>query len=110
MIITMVAWIAALWLLWHRFIMRLPRPELTYFRMRRMAGLLVAQPELTHTPLEFGSLLSRAVPEAREDIDYICNTYSRSIYGNSPISMMEGFRLRSAWNRVRKVLVFRTFN
>ena len=110
LITTMVAWIAALWLLWHRFIMRLPRPELTYFRMRRMAGLLAAQPEPTHTPLEFGSVLSRTVPEAREDIDYICNTYSRSIYGNSPISMMEGFRLRSAWNRVRKVLVFRTFS
>ena len=110
LIITMVAWIVALWLLWHRFIMRLPRPELTYFRMRRMAGMLVARPEMTHTPLEFGSLLSRAVPEAGEDIGYICNTYSRSIYGNSPISMMEGFRLRSAWNRVRKALVFRTFS
>lgn len=110
LIITMVAWIAALWLLWHRFILRLPRPELTYFRMRRMSGLLATQPELTHTPLEFGRLLSRAVPESSEDIGYICNTYSRSIYGNSPISMMEGFRLRSAWNRVRKALVFRTFN
>ena len=110
LIITMVAFIAALWLLWHRFIMRLPRPEFTYFRMRRMAGLLVTQPELTHTPLEFGRLLSRAVPEAGEDIGYICNTYSRSIYGNSPISLMEGLRLRSAWNRVRKALVLRTFN
>ncbi len=110
LIITMVAWIAALWLLWHRFMLRLPRPELTYFRMRRMSGLLVTQPELTHTPLEFGRALSRAVPEASEDIGYICNTYSRSIYGNSPISFMEGLRLRSAWNRVRKALVFRTFN
>ena len=78
--------------------------------MRRMSGLLVTQPELTHTPLEFGHALSRAVPEASEDIGYICNTYSRSIYGNSPISFMEGLRLRSAWNRVRKALVFRTFN
>ncbi len=90
--------------------MRLPRPELTYFKMRRMAGLLVSQPERTHTPLEFGRLLSRAVPEAGDDIGYICNTYSRSTYGNSPISMMEGLRLRSAWNRVRKALVLRTFN
>ena len=98
-------WTAGLWLVWHRFFMALPRPELAYARMYRMASLLAVGPTQGQTPLEFGNTLAPLLPDAREDVNFICDTFCRTRYGGEELSMREGFRIRLAWIRVRKAIV-----
>ena len=98
-------WTAGLWLVWHRFFMALPRPELAYIRMYRMASLLAVGPTQGQTPLEFGNTLGPLLPEAREDVNFICDTFCRTLYRGEELSLREGFRIRLAWLRVRKAIL-----
>ncbi|MEK7778219.1 MAG: DUF4129 domain-containing protein, partial [Chloroflexota bacterium] len=95
---------------WRRFFLQLPRPEMAFARMHRMARLLVVEPPRGHTPLEFGAALSTAIPESKEDILFICDAFCRASYGNAKLAEQDGLGLRLAWNRVRKALVRYTLN
>ena len=94
-----------MWFLGRRFLLRLPNPGLAYNRMRRMSGFFVKSPKAGHTPLEVGSELASILPTVRDDIMYLCETYSSTLYGQARLSSVNGFRVRSAWNRVRKAML-----
>ena len=98
-------WTAGLWLVWHRSFMALPRPELAYTRMHRMASLLALSPTQGQTPLEFGNTLAPLLPDAGEDVNFICDTFCRTRYGGEELSLREGFRIHLAWLRVRKAIL-----
>ena len=106
----MAMWVAGLVWVWRRFFLQLPRPEMAYARMHRMARLLLVEPPQGHTPREFGTALASAIPGAREDILFICDAFCKARYGNAELSEQEGLGLRRAWSRVQKTMVRRTMN
>ena len=98
-------WIGTMWLLGRRFLLTLPNPGLAYNRMRRMSGFFVKSPKTGHTPLEVGNELASILPTVRDDIMYLSETYSSTLYGKARLSSVNGFRVRSAWNRIRKAML-----
>ena len=98
-------WIGTMWLLGRRFLLTLPNPGLAYNRMRRMSGFFVKSPKTGHTPLEVGNELASILPTVRDDIMYLSKTYSSTLYGKARLSSVNGFRVRSAWNRIRKAML-----
>ncbi|MBI4201429.1 MAG: transglutaminase domain-containing protein [Chloroflexi bacterium] len=98
-------WIAMLWWGWRRFILSLPRPELAYQRLHRLAGILAMKPQPPQTPLEFGRGMAAVLPEAREEIALICETYSKNRYGRTEISLRERRLLRESWNHIQKAVM-----
>ncbi|MDO8750271.1 MAG: transglutaminase domain-containing protein [Dehalococcoidia bacterium] len=106
----MAMWVAGLMWVWRRFFLHLPRPEMAFARMHRMARLLVVEPPRGHTPMEFGTALATAIPESKEDILFICDAFCRARYGNAKLAEQDGLGLRLAWNRVRKALMRYTLN
>ncbi len=98
-------WIGAMWFLGRRFLLTLPSPSLAYNRMRRMSGFFVKSPNTGHTPLEVGNDLASILPTVRNDIMYLCETYSSTLYGHARLPAVETLRVRSAWNRVRKAML-----
>ncbi len=106
----MAMWTAGLVLVWRRYFLQLPHPEMAYARMHRMARILLVEPPRGHTPREFGTALASAIPGAREDILFICDAFCRARYGNAELSEQDGLGLRLAWNRVQKSMVRHTLN
>lgn len=103
------AWAAGTWLVVRRLFLVLPGPQAAYPQLRRTANLLGMMPAEAQTPLEFGRVLSAAVPEAGNDIALICDTFSRTRYGGGELSRWDGLRVRLAWLRVRRALTQRSF-
>ena len=103
-------WAAGMWLVWRRYFLALPRPELAYARMHRMASLMEVAPTRGQTPMEFGRALTNLVPEAEEDVTLICETYSKTQYARAKLSVFEGLRISTAWTRVRKAIMRRSLN
>ena len=102
-------WVGAMWFLGRRFLLRLPNPGLAYARMRRMSGFFVKPPKAGHTPLEVGNELASILPTVREDIVYLCETYSSTLYGHARLPAIDAFRIRSAWHRIRKAMLRHSF-
>ena len=103
------AWAAGTWLVVRRIFLVLPDPNSAYLQLRRTANLLGMMPAEAQTPLEFGRVLSAAVPEAENDITLICDTFSRTRYGGGDLSRWDGLRVRLSWLRVRRALTRRSF-
>ena len=108
--IALVLWMAALWIVWRRFFIGLPRPEVAYGRLCRLASFLVTGPEASQTPLEFGKFVANTAPTVRQDINIICEAYSESRYGQGRLTRREGFRVYLAWRRVRRALTKRSLS
>jgi len=101
----MAVWVAGLGWVWRRSFLRLPRPELAYARMYRMATLLAIETKTSRTAMEFGGALAAALPEMREDIYFICRAYCKARYGDTRLPEQEKHRLGLAWTHVRKAIV-----
>ena len=106
----LLLWATALWIVWRRRFMALPRPEVAYGRLCRLASFLVAGPTASQTPLEYGSLVANTAPTVRQDINIICQAFSESRYGRGRLTRREGFRVYLAWRRVRRALARRSLN
>ena len=109
LIVIVFGWVAILWLAWRKWFSSLPNPKIAYSRMLRIYGLIAGNPNLNLTPMELAESLSKLFPEAKKEINYICRTYSKSTYGNSPTSIVEGFHLSSAWKKVKKSMLRYSF-
>jgi transglutaminase-like putative cysteine protease len=103
--VTTATWLLVLWLVWRRFFATLPGPEHAFSRLQRMARLLQVRPRPGQTPLEFGSTLAAAVPQAGADIALICQTYGGALYGEAELQDSDRGMLTAAWHRVRKAIV-----
>ncbi|MBF8267510.1 MAG: TGc protein [Dehalococcoidia bacterium] len=80
-------------------------PEAAYERMRSLASFLGIPSPLSQTPFEFAYHLSQAVPQARDDIDLVCNAFVRQRYGGKELTAVEGVRISRAWSRVKRELL-----
>jgi len=105
LIVLTALWAIGLWALWRRLFLRLPHPELAYQRMYGMAGLLGMAQLHGQTPMEYGNILAALIPETRDDISVICESFCKVRYGRTPLSRREQWQLRQAWDRVRKAMV-----
>ena len=77
-------------------------PAAIFARMQSLATLSgLARSTPTRTPYQFGQQLGRLVPEQRERVDFIVESYVLSRYGGRALSEDQRDQLRRAWRRLR---------
>jgi transglutaminase-like putative cysteine protease len=91
--------------LWSRQYGGLRYPDTAFERMHRLATFLGIPSSPSQTPFEFAHSLSQVVPEAREDIDLVCDSFVGQRYGGGKLSTIEGIRITLAWNRAKGKLL-----
>lgn len=64
---------------------------------------LRANPSMT--PYEFAASISKQIPGSRTHLDFLANLYVRETYGRQESSSSELHRARTAWLRIRGLLV-----
>ena len=90
---------------WTRRYGEFSTPETAYSRIRRLVVFLGVPCPASQTPYEFGELLSRLLPDNKEDVDLICRAFVEKRYGRSNPSAVEIVRMLWAWNRIKRALM-----
>ncbi len=103
--ILVIMWLGALLIVWRRYYLVLPKPNAAYDRLCRLTAFLVQGPLPAQTPLEFGRFVGSLAPAVQQDVDIICQMYSKSRYGRGQLTLRETLRVGMAWRRVRRALV-----
>ena len=88
-----------------RYLSEASEPDIVYRRLRELAafgGLTGSRPR---TPYQFGRVLSRRLPDYRESLDVIVESYVRARYGAKLQSTDDGGALADAWLSVRYPLL-----
>ncbi len=97
------------WWGYRRYLAASPEPAVAFRRMisvAAMSGLIrVSSPT---TPHQFGQQLGRLLPEQRERVDLIVESYVRSRYGGRSLSQEEVDQMRGAWRQLRFPLMMET--
>ena len=95
----------ACWVYW-RFIAAPYEPAAIFARMQSLAALSgLARGSPTRTPYQFGQRLGQLVPEQRERVNFIVESYVLSHYGGRSLSEDQKSQLRRAWRRLRFTLI-----
>jgi Domain of unknown function (DUF4129) len=83
-----------------------PRELVRYFYrstlQRAAAGGLPRRPG--QTPYEYGAILTKRLPEARQDISELTDTFVVAEYSPHPVDEADARRARRPWERVRRRL------
>jgi hypothetical protein len=90
---------------WMRQYGGLESRQTAYERVHRLATFLGFPSPVSQTAFEFSNGLSLLIPEAREDVELVSNSYVRQRYGGVGPTAMEELRLIWAWRRIKKTLV-----
>jgi len=95
-----------MWLFWRRGLVRLALIPQTYEKMCRVASLSNLAPRPTQTPEEYGSLLSRLLPESAANVQLIVSAYVRNQFGRKDSTGEEKASVQQAWRKLRPRLIW----
>ena len=103
LIIVTIAFLS--WVIWKRYFWELRRPGEAYLRLMRLTIFLGLPSHPSETPFELAQRVSSIVPQAEEDIYYICDSFSNATYAGRRARGLDRIRVARAWYRVRQALM-----
>ncbi|MBI4199303.1 MAG: DUF4129 domain-containing protein, partial [Chloroflexi bacterium] len=109
LVAAVLAWALLVWAVYRRYAMTLPRPELAYHRLCRLADTIGTGPKPTQTPQEFARSLGSLAPDVSAEIRLICDTFGSMQYGRKELSRRESFQLRVTWRKVVRAVMKQSF-
>ncbi len=101
-----VALAVGLWC-WKRFMAVSAVPGDVYRRLSALARLGALGQASYQTPYQFGGRLIEAMPQQREQLSVVVDSYVRSRYANRQPTPQDGLRLAGAWRGLRFPLLRR---
>ena len=100
----MVVGVVLLRLVWMMQYGRLPTGQTAYERMYRLSAFLGFRARLSQTPAEFTSGLGELLPEVRDEVEMVSQSFVRERYGGVRPTALEQMRLLWAWRRIKRSL------
>ena len=95
---------AILRLVWMMQYGRLPTGQTAYERVYRLAAFLGFRARPSQTPTEFTGGLSALLPEVREEVELVSQSFVRERYGGVRPTAPEQMRLLWAWRRIKRAV------
>ena len=94
-------------ILWRRFMMPSPNPEVIFRRLVLMTTLGGLGPQSMQTPYQYRDALAQRFPINRLELHEIVGAYVRNFYGRKDLTEREQAELGGAWERIRGALLVR---
>lgn len=88
-----------LWMLWRSMLAPLTLAGRSYYQMSFMAGLLGWRLRPSHTPMEYGRLISAAAPDLLTDVRTVVDSYVEETYGRRRPAREDA--VQGSWRIVR---------
>ena len=91
--------------IWKRYFWELRRPGEAYLRLMRLTIFLGLPSHPSETPFELARRVSAIVPQAEEEIYYICDSFANATYAGRRARGLDRLRVARAWYGVRRALM-----
>ena len=96
-------------LFWRRWLTPSTDPPTVFRRLSFLGRLNAMGPARWQTPYQYMRRLQEEMPNQREPLAVIVNSYVRHRYGGKEATPEQGERLTNAWRQVRRPLLFHLF-
>lgn len=96
-------------LFWRRWLTPSTDPPTVFRRLSFLGRLNAMGPARWQTPYQYMRRLQAEMPNHREPLAVIVNSYVRHRYGGKEATPEQGERLTNAWRQVRRPLLFHLF-
>ena len=101
--------IASGWWGFRRYMAASPEPAVAFGRMLSVAAMSgLVKGSTPTTPHQFGQRLGRLLPEQKDRVDIIVDSYVQTRYGGRTLSQGDVDRMSGAWRRLRFPLLMET--
>ncbi len=96
--------VVTLRLVWMMQYGRLPTGQTAYERVYRLSAFLGFRARHSQTPTEFTGGLSALLPQVRDEVELVSQSFVRERYGGVRPSAPEQMRLLWAWRRIKRAI------